>query len=312
MDTKFGIREFAIIGSQAAASWMPIPIRYVKEDGSDGVVRVSASNPNFQWISIKSKEEVRQLDWDTVATYADARDKAGELYRQVDNSVPGTAKRPLIPFAIPFECAHSGSDSGIVVGRKPADQVLRLIAHAIDVPAASYPKTAIEFYDTETVKTYQMAKNAKAPPKWLAWLTNPQGQYDGHSQVIIRITDQDGRPVENYDVYFNNMGTGLPMKDLIEHSHVNGDHKNIITFYLRTLAWSKVEKDWVARVPKVKGIALDISATEPETEEIKYLPMRYTVTASNLTRWLTPHRTTVIDVELLRLPSPRVFMVIDA
>ena len=45
----YEVFEYVIVGSQASTSWLPIPIRYAKEDGSDGVVRVSAGNLNFNY-----------------------------------------------------------------------------------------------------------------------------------------------------------------------------------------------------------------------------------------------------------------------
>jgi hypothetical protein len=46
----YGVREHVIIGTQASEDWFEAPIRYVKEDGADGVVRVAASNVNFNYV----------------------------------------------------------------------------------------------------------------------------------------------------------------------------------------------------------------------------------------------------------------------
>jgi len=48
---------------------------------------------------------------------------------------------------------------------------------------------------------------------------------------------------------------------------------------------------------------LVISGKEPGTDRVLYLPMRFAFTAEQLNSWLVPHRTTIIDVELLRLPQ---------
>src|SRR5882724_4424876 len=44
MYADYGVRESVIIGTQADVKWFEAPIRYAKEDGSDGVIRASASN----------------------------------------------------------------------------------------------------------------------------------------------------------------------------------------------------------------------------------------------------------------------------
>jgi hypothetical protein len=51
---------------------------------------------------------------------------------------------------------------------------------------------------------------------------------------------------------------------------------------------------------------------EPDTEEVLYLPMRFEFTAAELNQWIQKDRTTVIDVELLRLPSPKIFTMVKA
>ena len=101
-------------------------------------------------------------------------------------------------------------------------------------------------------------------------------------------------------------------KHLFEDKHVNEVSPNIITFYLRTDAFVNKTKGWVARVPEVKSCALEITAVEPQTGEILYLPFRLELDVDQLQQWIQGHRTTVMDVELFRLPSPKVFMIVSS
>ena len=64
------------------------------------------------------------------------------------------------------------------------------------------------------------------------------------------------------------------------------------------------------QVPEVQACALEITAVDPETNEVLYLPMRVELSTETLTQWIQGHRSTIIDVELLRLPSPNVFKLI--
>ena len=50
----YGVYESVIIGSQADVKWFTVPIRYAKEDGSDGVVRVAAGNVNWNYLRWRS------------------------------------------------------------------------------------------------------------------------------------------------------------------------------------------------------------------------------------------------------------------
>ncbi len=55
---------------------------------------------------------------------------------------------------------------------------------------------------------------------------------------------------------------------------------------------------------------LDSAAFEPETGEILYLSCRIELDSAQLKEWLQGHHTTIFDVELLRLPSPKVFGIV--
>lgn len=81
-------------------------------------------------------------------------------------------------------------------------------------------------------------------------------------------------------------------------------------FYVRTDTFSPEAKAWLPQVPKVNGCFLEVSAVEPETQEILYLPMRFEFTAPQLDQWIRGHRTTLVDVELLRLPSPEIYRLV--
>jgi hypothetical protein len=66
------------------------------------------------------------------------------------------------------------------------------------------------------------------------------------------------------------------------------------------------------RLPKLKGVYLEVSATEPQTDQIVYLPLRYEFDPDNLLKWIKPHTTSIINVELLRLPSDIIFKLLPA
>lgn len=87
----------------------------------------------------------------------------------------------------------------------------------------------------------------------------------------------------------------LPFNDLIEDKHVNTNYCNIFTLYLRTSTFTEkpeqedatdpLNKQRVLRVPKVNGCTLEVSATEPETGLVNYLPMRFEFSADDLNGW---------------------------
>ncbi|MBI1817307.1 MAG: hypothetical protein HYR72_20230 [Deltaproteobacteria bacterium] len=317
MASVYGVREYSIVGSQPAVEWYPIPIRYAKEDGSDGVVRVAASNLNMHYLRFGPTAAALALAWKDASgelgKHLRRRGARQSLYELKDSSLPGEGERPEIPFAIPYECAHTGKDLGIVVGTHPRDQVLRLVRQALETPAAEWSSRVADFR-TELDATYQKVLTQQAPSWWKKWIEEPRAQYDRHAQLIFRIRDQDGRPVLHHDIFLDSVqGKGdpsLPVGSLFEDKHVNETSPHIIAFYLRADAFSASDETWVPRIPQVNGCFFEVTATEPETDEVLYLPMRFEFSKDDLIGWVRGHRTTIVDVELLRLPSPNVYRMV--
>lgn len=317
MSRDYGVREHIIMGTQADVRWFEIPIRYAKEDGSDGVVRVSGSNLNFNYVRFGPTERALRLQWGDVDRQHDAHlERAGgreAFYEIKEHSRPGDEGRPEIPFAILYACAHTGDEMGIVVGTGPRVQVLDLIRLALEAKPDQWAALVPRF-NAQTTATYDKAKTAQAPQGLKKLIAEPRAQYDPHAQVIFRLRDQDGRPVPHYDIFFDSIQgqsvESLPIGGLFEDKHVNDISPNVITFFLRTDPFDRGAKDWVSRIPAVDGCYLEVTAVEPETDEIIYLPLRYQFSREELVRWIQGHHTTVIDVDLLRLPSPKVLQLV--
>ena len=312
----YGVSEYVIVGTQPERTWFPIPMRYAKEDGSDGVVRVAASNVNFNYLRVGPSEEALALAWSEAAAQIAARRERREarrgLYDIKEESRPGFAGRPEVPLAITYGCSHSGEETGILSGEKPRKQVFRLVRQALETQPGDWPAQVAVFRD-QTAVTYRRARAGRVPRPWRQWITSPQAQFDPHAQLIFRVRDQDRRPAPHFDIFFTAREGADPsplIGDLFEHNHVNRVSPHIITFYLRADAYSPRSGTWVPRVPQVNGCVLEISAVEPETEEIVYLPLRMELGRDQLARLIEGHRTTVIDVELLRLPSPAIYRVL--
>jgi hypothetical protein len=327
MARSYEVREAVIIGSQPHVSWFEVPIRYAKEDGSDGVVRVSASNVNFHYLRLAAQKGAHELGPNKIDDYLTSfRNREADLpsyYEIVETSRPGDANRPQVPIAIPFQASHSGDETGIVGGAAPRAQVIRLLKAALTTAPADW-QTLVDQFTDETRGTLQRVLAFNPPKWWQKWIFNTCKQYDGHSQVILRLRDQDGRPVEHYDIFFNSISgkrdRSLPFNDLIEDKHLNTHNGNIFVLYLRTSTYQgklsstdepdPLNNQWVLRVPQVNGCSLEISAIEPDTNSVRYLPMRFDFSSDQLNSWLMPHRTTVIDVELLRLPQREVYLIL--
>ena len=143
MQADYGVFEHVIVGSQTDMAWLPAPVRYAREDGSDGVVRVSASNVNHHYLWMGPTAEARALTWTQIRrehrNRLARRGRPKQHYRLKADSRPAMRSRPEVPMAIPFQCAHSGDEMGVVGGSQTGPQVLELIDQALKSTRASWP-----------------------------------------------------------------------------------------------------------------------------------------------------------------------------
>jgi Palmitoyl protein thioesterase len=319
MFENYKVQEFVIIGTQADPAWFTFPVRYSHEDGSDGTVRVSGSNLNFNYITIGPKKDVAALPWSevqTAITAANHRRDFPEYYELKDCSYAGKDRLP-IPFAIAYQCAHTGDKMGIVSGELPKEQVQRLLKVALETPERSQRdwSNAVDTFDKETTATYDTARTMQKPGLF-TFLQDPRNQYDPHSQVIVRLRDQNDFPIPiaNSDIHFDSNQQDpktIPMQKLVEDTSVSGISPNSILFYLRVNRFDGKSKQWVDQLALLDDFALEITAIEPATPAqaplVSYLPLRIPLKKTQVAKFIQPHRTTIIDVQLVRVPAPDVY-----
>jgi hypothetical protein len=218
-----------------------------------------------------------------------------------------------MPLAIPYQCAHSGAERGIVTGRRVRREVLELLDLALAASSdAQYRKVADE-YAARTDSNLARAAAELEPGPVAGIFNEPRAQYDAHAQLIFRLRDQHGRPVVDADVLLNSPPDArLAANELFEHVHRNRRSPHILCFYLRTSSFDVRRGAWLDRVAQVGGLHLEIAPTASGTQDVRYLPVCLSISAQRLRRFIQHHRTTVIDVSLLRLPSPDVFRLVAA
>jgi len=324
MAEAYKVQEYIIVGTQADPSWFEFPIRYAHEDGSDGVVRVSASNLNFNYLEIGPKKDAAVLPWPAIQTAVQAAAAKADFpeYYEVKSTSYAGKNRLLVPCGIPYRCAHSGDTMGVISGTVPQEQIERMLKLALETPERTLTawQRAVAAYDRETAQTFDNARRMQKPGL-SNFLSDPRNQYDPHSQVIIRLRDQDGLPIPigNSDIFFvsNQQEKGTtPIQSLMQDTSVSGVSPNVILFYLRVKKFQRKEQDWVDQLTNVYDFALEITAIEPAAPSqnplVSYLPLRIPLNRRQMSNLIQPHRTTIIDVTLLRLPSPEVYQLIKS
>ena len=311
MFKDYEVQEFCIIGSQIPKALRVVPVRYIKEDSSDNTVRTSAGNLNFNYISVTPEPTAFSLTLKGLAELVEQRldDKrvSGSNYKV--NLSQLSAARQEVPFAIAYETAHFGADIGIVNGSKNRNAVMPLIKTALETPnnVAAYARTA-ERFKTATATTFQRAGKLKFG--LLEW--DKQAQYEGHAQLIFRVRDQFDNGVEHFDVTLKSKGktsSGIRLESLIEDRRGNKNHYGTITYYLRTQNFDKKNKTWDDLIATLLPVDVEISGHEPLSDDIAYVPLNIRLTAKQVASILRSFQTTIIDVQLLRLPSQKVFAI---
>ncbi len=311
MYRDFGVLEYCIAGSQIPTALQLVPIRYIKEDSSDNTVRTSASNLNFNLVSIRPKSSAFQLSVRDLDNLVEQRlNNRVVVDQNYEHDLSLLSKnRTKIPFAIAYETAHFGEGMGIVSGENSRSSVMPLIQKALstDSTEESYESTN-RYFDTTTKNTFKRISNLKY--RTIGW--NKHTQYEGHAQLIFRIRDQFGIGVKDFDITIKTLGTGskkIRLETLIEDVHKNGKHHGTLTYYMRTQSYNKRMKRWDELLNSISPVNVEITGHEPDSDDVKYVPLNLKLTSSQLREIISSFQTTIIDVELLRLPRRNVFQI---
>lgn len=313
--TDRGIREFVIIGSQPNARWFERPIRFAKEDGSDGVVRVAGANLDFLHAKFAVNAEGLKVTTSDVVRLRERErlPRDAVYYSRVSESLPGDDGRDRVPLAIPYNTAHSGGDYSVVYGSANREFVQPLIKRALETRNVAQWRSQVDYFADVTSESREMSKRRPftGRPAERGW-ERPQ-QYDGHSQVIVRLFDEDENTIDDYDIFFGSEpaeGFTTDVSDLIEHTHRNNKTPNVLVFFLRTERWDGAK--WVNRLDELQSLTLEIESNEPQTDNIQYVPFVLPLDRGGVKKWIVPHATTILDIEMRRVPADNVFRIFKA
>jgi hypothetical protein len=321
---EYQVQEYVVVGTQAPSEWFKLPVRYAKEEGSDGIVRVSSANLNFNYLSIIPEPETFALPW------ADAQSAIRNVhqhqpipsYYRIDKiSQLGLNSRPEIPFAIAFHCAHFGAKYGIISGTETKAQVHHLIKLALSVPPRSPQEWSkmVHLFSEQTEITYQKALTLGESSFDLGG--GPQNQYDAYAQIIVRLHDQDGEPipVDCCEIFYKSeqqRPDTVTFESLIEDAVVNSVSPNVITYYVRVSRFNSAKQDWEFVLGEIANFILEITAFEPNAAHddpiVAYVPLSIPNAKDVMINFIQPHRTTVIDVELVRIPRSRIYQIVSS
>jgi hypothetical protein len=339
MAEDYGVAEFGIIGSCPHFSSAMIPVRYGREDGSDGVVRVSASSLNWNLLSWVPTQECQSLDWSEALDLSHGAlgrtrgeglaDGGPRLYRLESVSFPGQADqgwpesqgsprltpRPLQPFAVLGQTDHGSSrEWGILGARRLRSEVMPLLKEALAACDESGGAAAMArchpLFEEASRDAFRRAVSSQTriPLLFRPRRGAKRAQYDAHAQVIFRVRDQFGLPVRDFTAFFFHdvdagaQGRRRVISSLVEDHHQTGGGQGTSVYYLRV-----GEGRGTCRLSELAPLSLEVSAIVPGTRRAVYIPFLLRLTETEMRDWVRPHQTTVMDIMLFRMPAPAVF-----
>jgi len=310
MVSDYRVQEYCIAGSQTLAALRALPIRYVKEDSSDNTVRTSASNLNYNYLSIRPAIETARLSAGKVKKMMASQlnnDALSDQHYVVEEGGLA-ARRPPVPFCVAYETAHFGKEMGIVQGMKNRREVLPLIKAALETPAnESAYENAWQVFSSRQAKTFErIAKRRVRDENW-----DKLQQYEAHSQLIFRLRDQFGQAITDFDINIRSLSRRGKhrLESLIEDKHLNTHDGGTLTFYLRTQRFDKQRASWKDLLHNVVAAEIEVNAYEEGTDDIIYVPLSLKLTPAKIRAYIQNFRTTIVDITLLRVPGSKVLRI---
>lgn len=275
---------------------------YTGETGSDGVVRVAAANLNSVYVRLE--QERPRADPDT-------RTWVAPKLVLTEHSVSPRTALAVLPGR-----SHSGQDMGILrsvkaSGRHPTVTAVIDCLKVVDAP--SY-QALCDRFDALTAKT-QAAELIERQKRML--LSDSYFVHDRYSQMIVRLTDERGYVLEDFDFL---MTAGrksdpdlLPQGFFVDRQR-NRRHKGTVSYYLN---WDVMNGCAAVREdgkllrdaspgPKDQRLGFSVNP-RPATGLMHYLPAELAAQTQTLKGFLVPNGTLLLDIVLRRVVRQSVF-----
>lgn len=292
-----GIFPFIIIGQSIDRKIYDNLNSYTGEMGSDGVIRSAAANINSQYILLEQGLTRKDL---SKLTFKGAFKSADTAFRIVRGK------------------SHSGTDMGIMASVKKevtdakSAETVRAIFDCINVSTAGDYDALIKKFviETQAVQTEELVEVQKG--KFFT-RTYPHNRC---AQLIFRITDTDGLPVNDFDLLFtgpNNDPNHLPEGFFIDRQQ-NRLNRNTVTYYFNydvmsgeDITGKKVNTG--RNQPNVLGLEI---RPRPVEGFVRYAPCQLEADVDYLEKLLQPNTTTLLEIVLKRNVDKQVFKLIKS
>ncbi len=276
---------------------------YTGELGSDGVVRAAAANLCGRYIKLVQQRPIKQ------------RGK----YRADDLQVEEFVESPPAAFRIVSKKSHSGKKMGIMrsvkegINNRKSRETVAAIFDCLKIRNKEQYDSLCRRFTGET-ESVQEKELLEVETHLLKSATN--FFHDKFSMVIFRVRDDEGSPVNDFDLILtagpDNDPNHLPRGFFADRQR-NSNNPEIITYFFNYNAMTgckavRNNKGKVVRKKMTGAESLGIKiVARPEDGFVRYLPCSISASQDLLTKALHPNGTTLIDIRLRRVVSKNVF-----
>lgn len=298
-----GVFPFVLQGETIDRALYDHLVPYTAENGSDGVVRVASANLNTGRLTL----EQTPVKPDAASPFGFS---AARLKLSASRAIDGIAMR-IIPGR-----AHSGETIGIMRSvrddAEPDPTVATILRCLLVRTRKEYDLLARRFVtENRRVQARERLERMDGFNPFERTIVHDPG-----TMVIFRVTDDQGRPVGDFDLKLIagelDSPDHLPPGFLIDRQQ-NKRCPNIVTFFLNyarmTGADAVHDSDGhLLREPLAPSPGLGLSIMPyPLNGFVHYLPAQWPATKANMKRLLKPNATTLIDIVLRRIVSAGTF-----
>ena len=253
---------FVLTGDTIDKSLYDYVNSYTAEAGTDGVVRVSSANMNFQHLVLRQNDTAHFLSFD--------EQPAASLDLLSIKHAPKSA------FCIVPKAAHSKTTFGIM--------------NSVTVRNARYKPVVEQIFACLTVESDEQYQ---ALAEQMSIQTAVQQKRDKYAQLVIRVTDNCGHKVNEFDFYLlcgNDYLPGILPKGFMLDKQKNRANGNSLTLYLNA---SKL-----AKVPDAK-LGFKIVA-RPDQGFSRYSNAEFRSDTLSVGELLIANQTLMLDIVLTR------------
>ncbi|HET7396288.1 MAG TPA: phospholipase [Gammaproteobacteria bacterium] len=269
---------------------------YTAEMGSDGVMRVAATNLNYTHVSLIQQAPVT--------------DKKARLGFSAPVLKPGVPRlSPAVPMAVIPGVCHSDVRMGIMRSIPADDKPHPTVAAILQCLQVGSIKQYAALFDTFRAQTAEVQQQQQVEDRSALGPFDHQVIVDPCSMLIFRVHDDQGNPLKDFDVVLtagkDNDPNHLPPGFLIDRQQNHLDPSTITYYinYARMMGSPAVRYQDKQLRPALQACASLGLRVIPYPQEgfVMYQPAMLSASARNLANFIKPNQTTIVDIVMRRI-----------